>query len=107
MLRAIAEFTLDTGVCPRLLFWRMVKLGRQMSRVLVGEFGVDEFVRRIVDPVWFQFLWTVLSFNWNSSGLTTILTASLKEAIRGEEEELGVFICGGKGGTSRGRRRSR
>jgi len=29
------------------------------------------------------------------------LTAALKEAIRGREKELGIFICGGKGKTSR------
>jgi len=79
----------------------MVRLGREMTRVLVEEFGPDEFIRRIADPVWFQSLGTVLAFDWNASGLTTILTAALKEAIRGEEKELGVFICGGKGKTSR------
>lgn len=30
-----------------------------------------------------------------------MLTAALKEAIRGEERDLGIFICGGKGKTSR------
>ncbi|MFC1811013.1 DUF763 domain-containing protein, partial [Patescibacteria group bacterium] len=34
------------------------------------------------------------------SGLTTILTAALKEAIRGMERDFGIFICGGKGKTS-------
>jgi len=72
-----------------------------MTRVLVEEYGPTEFVRRIADPVWFQSLGTVLAFDWNASGLTTILTAALKEAIRGQEEEFGVFICGGKGKTSR------
>jgi hypothetical protein len=42
----------------------------------------------------------VLAFDWNASGLTTILTAALKEAIRGAEKDLGIFICGGKGKTS-------
>jgi hypothetical protein len=79
----------------------MVKLGRDMMRVIVAEEGPDEFIRRIADPVWFQSLGTVLAFDWNASGLTTILTAALKEAIRGQEKELGVFICGGKGKTSR------
>lgn len=101
MYRGIATFTLDYGTCPRWLFSRMVKLGREMTRALVAEFGPDEFVRRIADPVWFQSLGTVLAFDWNASGLTTILTAALKEAIRNQEEELGVFICGGKGKTSR------
>jgi len=101
MRRGIATFTLDTGKCPKWLFERMVKLGREMTRVLVEQFGPDEFVQRIADPVWFQSLGTVLAFDWNASGLTTILTAALKEAIRGREKELGVFICGGKGKTSR------
>jgi hypothetical protein len=101
MKRGIATFTLDTGKCPPWLFQRMVSLGREMTRVLVEEFGPSEFVKRIADPVWFQSLGTVLAFDWNASGLTTILTAALKEAIRGREEELGVFIAGGKGKTSR------
>lgn len=101
MNRGIATFTLDTGKCPPWLFERMVKLGREMARVLIEEYGPDEFIRRISDPVWFQSLGTVLAFDWNSSGITTILTAALKEAIRGEERNFGVFICGGKGKTSR------
>lgn len=99
--RGIATFTLDYGTCPRWLFERMVKLGREMVWLIVQESGPDEFVKRISDPVWFQSLGTVLAFDWNASGLTTILTAALKEAIRGQERQLGVFICGGKGKTSR------
>jgi len=99
--RGIATFGLDYGTCPRWLFERMVKLGREMIRAIVTEEGADEFIRRLADPVWFQSLGTVLAFDWNASGLTTILTAALKEAIRGEEMDLGLFICGGKGKTSR------
>ncbi len=99
--RGIATFGLDEGRCPKWLFERMVKLGREMTMVLVEEYGPDEFVRRIADPVWFQSLGTVLAFDWNASGLTTILTAALKESIRGMERDLGIFICGGKGKTSR------
>ncbi|MDD5430844.1 MAG: DUF763 domain-containing protein [Candidatus Pacebacteria bacterium] len=99
--RGIATFGLDTGKCPPWLFERMVKLGRSMIEAVVAEEGADEFVKRIGDPVWFQSLGTVLAFDWNASGLTTILTAALKEAIRGEENNLGIYICGGKGKTSR------
>ncbi|MBI1971617.1 MAG: DUF763 domain-containing protein [Candidatus Wildermuthbacteria bacterium] len=101
MYRGIATFTLDYGKCPKWLFERMVRLGREMTRVLVEEYGPDEYIKRIADPVWFQSLGTVLAFDWNASGLTTILTAALKEGIRGQEKDLGVFICGGKGKTSR------
>ncbi len=99
--RGVASFGLDYGRCPRWLFDRMVKLGREMAYVLVAEYGPEEFIKRIADPAWFQSLGTVLAFDWNASGLTTILTAALKEAIRGRERDLGIFICGGKGKTSR------
>lgn len=99
--RGLATFTLDTGICPPWLFQRMVSLGRSMTEVLIDEYGPDEYIKRIADPVWFQSLGTVLAFDWNASGLTTILTAALKEAIRDREKELGIFIAGGKGATSR------
>lgn len=101
MYRGVATMTLDTGRCPKWLFERMVKLGREMTRVLIEEYGPDEYIKRIADPVWFQSLGTVLAFDWNASGLTTILTAALKEGIRGQEKQWGVFIAGGKGKTSR------
>ncbi|MBI3273917.1 MAG: DUF763 domain-containing protein [Candidatus Colwellbacteria bacterium] len=101
MHRGIATFTLDYGRCPKWLFERMTRLGREIVQVMIAEYGPDEFIKRIADPVWFQSLGTVLAFDWNASGLTTILTAALKEAIRGEERDLGIFICGGKGKTSR------
>ena len=95
--RGIATFGLDFGKCPSWLFERMVKLGREMTLAIVAEEGPNEFIRRLADPAWFQALGTVLAFDWNASGLTTILTA----AIRREETDLGLFICGGKGKTSR------
>jgi hypothetical protein len=99
--RGIATFTLDEGRCPKWLFERMVKLGKRVVEEIVAEIGPDEFIKRIGDPVWFQSLGTTLAFDWNASGLTTILTAVLKEVVREREGELGIFICGGKGKTSR------
>ncbi len=99
--RGIATFGLDYGKCPKWLFERMVKLSREMIEVMIQEYGPDEFIKRIADPVWFQSLGTVLAFDWNASGLTTTLTAALKEAVRGRERDYGIFICGGKGKTSK------
>lgn len=100
MHRGVATFTLDYGKCPKWLFERMVKLSREIVEIMIMEYGADEFIKRMGDPVWLQSLGTVLAFDWNASGLTTILTAALKEAIRGAEKDLGIFICGGKGKTS-------
>lgn len=101
MKRGIATLTLDRGRTPRWLFERMVKLGREITYVLIDEYGPDKYIERLADPVWFQSLGTVLAFDWNASGLTTTLTSALKEAIRGQERDLGIFICGGKGKNSR------
>lgn len=99
--RGIATFGLDYGQCPKWLFDRMVRLSREILEVMLKEYGPDEFIKRIADPVWFQSLGTVLAFDWNASGLTTTLTAALKEAVRGREKDYGIFICGGKGKTSK------
>lgn len=101
MQRGIATFTLDSGRCPPWLFARMTKFSAALLEVMVAEYGPAEVVKRLADPVWFQSLGTVAAFDWNASGLTTTLTAALKEALRGKEKELGLFICGGKGKTSR------
>ncbi len=49
--RGIATFTLDYGKCPKWLFERMVKLGREMSQVIIAEYGPDEFVNIVPMPI--------------------------------------------------------
>ena len=101
MQRGIAIMPLDTGHVPRWLFERMVKLTRAIVIEMVSEYGSDEFIKRISDPVWFQSLSCIIGMDWNSSGTTTITTGALKQALKGLEKDLGVFICGGKGKTSK------
>jgi hypothetical protein len=101
MRTGIAQFSLDWGKCPRWLFERMVRLGRIISLAIIGEFGPDEFLRRLADPVWFQSLGCVMAFDWNASGLTTTVMGALKEVFKERGEELGIFVCGGKGKVSR------
>lgn len=101
MRTGIATVPLDTGKCPRWLFERMKRLARVITLTIVQEFGQDEFLKRISDPIWFQSLGCVIGFDWNSSGLTTTTLGALKEGIFGLEDELGIYICGGKGKTSR------
>jgi hypothetical protein len=79
----------------------MVSLSREILRVLVAEFGPQEVLRRVSDPFWFQALGCVLGFDWHSSGLTTTTTGALKEAVKGREADLGLFVAGGKGRASR------
>jgi len=97
----IATIPLDYGKCPYWLFERMKRLSRGIVLAIVEEFGPEEFLKRLSDPIWFQSLGCVIGFDWNSSGLTTTTLGALKEGIRGLEKELGIFVCGGKGKTSR------
>ncbi|MGQ9602419.1 MAG: DUF763 domain-containing protein [Candidatus Bipolaricaulia bacterium] len=96
-----AELPLHYGETPRWLFERMRELARQIALLMVDEFGPIGLMERLSDPFWFQALGSLLGFDWHSSGLTTTTGAALKEGIRGLERELGLFIAGGKGATSR------
>ncbi|MEM2875398.1 MAG: DUF763 domain-containing protein [Candidatus Bathyarchaeia archaeon] len=95
----IAELPLHYGEAPYWLFSRMVKLAKPIVTVIVDEFGTDEFLNRISDTYWFQSLGCVLGFDWHSSGVTTVVTGVLKEAIN--QERHGIAVCGGKGAASK------
>jgi hypothetical protein len=77
----------------------MQKLAKEMTTIIVDEYGVDMFLKRVSDPFWFQALGCVLGYDWHSSGVTTVLTGVLKTAVN--KTELGLTICGGKGKTSK------
>ncbi|TMH07746.1 MAG: DUF763 domain-containing protein [Betaproteobacteria bacterium] len=97
----LAHLPLHGGKAPRYLFERMVPLSREIVIFLASEFGRHEVLRRLSDPYWFQAFGCVLGFDWHSSGLTTTVCGALKEGLRGTENELGIFVAGGKGATSR------
>ena len=92
---------LHGGKAPYWLFNRMKKLSREIIIMIVSEYGPAEMLYRISDPLWFQALGCVLGFDWHSSGVTTTVCGAIKEAVKGLEKDLGFFIAGGKGGTSR------
>ena len=95
----VTSLPLHYGKAPRWLVFRMQKLANEMVTLMVDEYGVDMFLRRVSDPFWFQALGCVLGYDWHSSGVTTVLTGILKTVIN--KTELGVTVCGGKGKTSR------
>jgi len=97
----IANLPLHYGKVPPWLFGRMCQLAREITIVTVTEFGTGEMLRRLSDPFWFQAFGCVLGYDWHSSGVTTTVCGALKEGMRGLERELGLFVAGGKGRTSR------
>ncbi len=96
-----AELPLHYGAAPRWLFSRMSRLAGEIAEAVILEHGTRGLLERFSDPFWFQALGCVLGFDWHSSGLTTTTCGALKEAVKGREEELGLFVAGGKGATSR------
>jgi len=101
MKTGIANLPLHYGKVPRLLFSLMTKLAREISIVLIKERGTKEFLKKLSNPFWFQAFGCVLGFDWNSSGLTTTTCGALKEGLKPLQKDIGLFICGGKGVTSR------
>ena len=97
----VAHLPLHYGVAPRWLFERMTRLARQVTLVIVEEFGPQEMLAKLSDPLWFQAFGCVLGFDWHSSGVTTTVCGALKEGLRGLERDSGLFVAGGKGKTSR------
>jgi hypothetical protein len=79
----------------------MSRLAREISIIIVSDFGADEMLRKMSDPYWFQALGCVLGYDWHSSGVTTTVCGALKDGLKGLEKDLGLFIAGGKGRTSR------
>ena len=101
MKTGTAHLPLHGGRAPRWLFERMKLLAREISLVLCSQTGPQEFLRKLSDPYWFQAFGCVLGFDWHSSGLTTTVCGALKEGLKYAGREIGIFVCGGKGSTSR------
>jgi hypothetical protein len=95
----IARLPLHYGKAPRWLVIRMRKLANEIVTIIVDEYGTMDFLRRLADPFWFQALGCVLGYDWHSSGVTTVATGVLKQAI--VPEQHGLAVCGGKGKVSR------
>ena len=96
-----ADLPLHTGTVPRWLADRMMVLGTLITEALIDNFGVDEVLVRLSDPLWFQSLGAVMGMDWHSSGITTSVMYALKRGLNPRADELGIYICGGRGKYSR------
>jgi hypothetical protein len=99
--KGTADLPLHYGKVPRWLFQRMSLLAREVSLAIATEFGAQELLRRLSDSVWFQAFGCVLGFDWHSSGLTTTVCGALKVGLKDAQHDLGLYVAGGKGSTSR------
>jgi hypothetical protein len=96
-----ADLPLHGGRVPPWLAERMQKLGTAIVEAVVYHYGHAEFLSRISDPYWFQALGAVMGMDWHSSGITTSVLGALKRGLNPRAQELGIYLCGGRGKQSR------
>ncbi|MDX1479334.1 MAG: DUF763 domain-containing protein [Saprospiraceae bacterium] len=96
-----ADLPLHGGRVPQWLASRMSLLGTAIIESILSEYGRDEVLRRLSDPLWFQSLGCVMGMDWHSSGITTSVMGALKRGINQRSRDYGLYICGGRGRHSR------
>ena len=96
-----ADLPLHGGRVPQWLAERMTKLGAAITEAIIYQYGASAFLSRLSDPFWFQALGAVMGMDWHSSGVTTSVMGALKRGLGPRADELGIYICGGRGRLSR------
>jgi uncharacterized protein len=96
-----ADLPLHSGFVPPWLVTRMASLGRVIVEAIVHHYGRDELLRRLAHPFWFQSFGAVMGMDWHSSGITTSVIGALKRGLSPIQNELGLYVCGGRGKHSR------
>jgi hypothetical protein len=97
----IADLPLHGGRVPPWLAERMTTLGTAIVESVLHHYGHSELLSRLSDPFWFQALGCVMGMDWHSSGITTSVLGALKRGLNPRADELGLYICGGRGRHSR------
>ncbi len=97
----VADLPLHSGRVPQWLAQRMTALGSAIAEAIVLDYGTSAFLSRLSDPFWFQALGAVMGMDWHSSGVTTSVMGALKRGLTPRANELGIYICGGRGRFSR------
>lgn len=97
----VADLPLHGGRVPRWLADRMTLLGTAITEAVVHHYGRSAFLSRLSDPFWFQAFGAVMGMDWHSSGITTSVMGALKRGLAPRADELGLFVCGGRGTHSR------
>ena len=96
-----ADLPLHGGHVPAWLAERMTLLGTAIAESILQQYGAPELLSRLSDPFWFQALGAVMGMDWHSSGITTSVLGALKRGLNRRADELGIYICGGRGRHSR------
>ena len=89
----ISDLRLADGPIPH--YKEMVLLAGPLIETLINEFGTKEVIRRFSNPLWYQCLACCFGFEYQFSGMTTVVVKAIKDGIK--NKNLGIEIAGGKG----------
>ena len=89
-----ADLPLHTGTVPRWLADRMMVMGTLITESIIQNFGIDEVLTRLSDPLWFQSFGAVMGMDWHSSGITTSVMYALKRGLNPRAKEIYDGISG-------------
>lgn len=95
----MVDLPLHPGKCPSWLFIRMKKMVSLISQIIIEEYGLNDYLKRLSNPFFFQSLGCAVGFDYHSSGLTTTVCGALKESLN--QLDMGIKVAGGKGRASR------
>ena len=69
-------------------------LAPKIVEFMVEELGTEETLRKFAHPIWYQAFSTVLGFEWQFSGSTTVPIRALREGL---PKDFPIKVYGGKG----------
>lgn len=87
------ELKLARGPIPH--YYEIKKLATAVVNLMEHEFGTKEVIKRFSDPLWYNSFACLLGFEWNYSGMTTVILNAIKEGL--QETDSGLVAFGGKG----------
>src|SRR6476659_4823340 len=97
----VTDLPLHGGRVPDWLAQHMMRLGTAITEAIIYDYGTSAFLSRLSDPFWFQAFGAVMGMDWHSSGITTSVMGALKRGLPLKSDELGLYVCGGRGRFSR------
>ncbi len=90
----MGEATMRLARGPVWHYRHLKELAVELVKFMVEEVGEEETLRKFAHPIWFQAFSTVLGFEWQFSGSTTVPLRALQEGL---PPDFPLKVYGGKG----------
>ncbi|AFZ71171.1 hypothetical protein Calag_1468 [Caldisphaera lagunensis DSM 15908] len=90
-----ADLPLHNGHVPQWMLKIMREFTEVITKFIIEEKGVNNFINALSDPLWFQAFNNAIGMDWDSSGSTTVLLSLIKDVSM--KNDLGFLVFGGKG----------